>query len=411
MQNEDETKKLIITPEPKYTEYGGTDKSLEKSIEKSTEKSLVITQNTTQFDLYKGFIYMAISCTLKSLFAIFCKLLLARNASFTSFHLNTFLAYITMIISIIVGLFVYFFSIRGGAVKNQPIAIGKSNTDNSEYRRNSNETTLNNNNNTTPFISKRNLNLYILRSALSVASMSLVLFALKNASISEVYSVYYLYPGIVILLSFILLREKVSSFDIICLFFCFIGVLLVIRPDSIFPNETKAQKTSIYIFGFVLLGAVLKGIEDVIIRNVGHEVNCLLVPAIFSITGMILFPIPLVLSVDSSRIRPDMDYIDILLMISISVCSFSFQVFLALAIQNENAGRVSMVNYLQVFFMFMSDILIFHKHVVLYDFIGTFLISGFNVANGLRKVIMRNSELEKMRRKAKESDNEKGMKV
>ena len=66
---------------------------------------------------------------------------------------------------------------------------------------------------------------------------------------------------------------------------------------------------------------------------------------------------------------------------------------MALGFQNENAGRVSMVNYLQVVFMFLTDIFLFGKKPFVADCIGTFLIVFFNSANSFYKTYLRNEKL------------------
>jgi drug/metabolite transporter (DMT)-like permease len=70
---------------------------------------------------------------------------------------------------------------------------------------------------------------------------------------------------------------------------------------------------------------------------------------------------------------------------------------MALGLQNEKAGRVSMVNYLQVALMYISDITLFGKNLELLDLIGTIVIFGFNFINGLMKTIERLVELRKFK--------------
>jgi drug/metabolite transporter (DMT)-like permease len=330
------------------------------------EKSLVITYNTRPFDLYKGFIYMFLSCFFKSLFSILCKLELERNENLTSFHLLSIKAYFMLGISLFIGLYGFF-------VSNINIYV----------------------------FSRSNLNLILLRAILSIFSISLTIFALKYISISEVYTVFYIYPGIVILLSFFILKEKVGRFDYLCLLFCFIGVLLIIRPHFLFPDH-KHAKSNLLIFGLVIIGASLKAFEDIIIRNVGTEIDCLIVPSIYAVVAFVLYPLPLIVFQEYTNIVPDLDLIDLIYITFISVFSFVYQALMTLAIQSENAGRVAMINYLQIFFMFLSDLFIFYKKIVFLDVLGTFIILFFNFANGLIKVLKRGHELNSFKYKQNE---------
>ena len=71
------------------------DNKLEK-----TENSIVINENTTNFDLYKGLIYMFLSCIFKSIFSILSNYALKYKKDLSSFQLLTFRTYYMMWISI-----------------------------------------------------------------------------------------------------------------------------------------------------------------------------------------------------------------------------------------------------------------------------------------------------------------------
>ena len=49
----------------------------------------------------------------------------------------------------------------------------------------------------------------------------------------------------------------------------------------------------------------------------------------------------------------------------------------------------SMVNYLQVIFMYIADITIFHRHFAMLDLIGILIIFFFNFFNALYKTLKR----------------------
>jgi drug/metabolite transporter (DMT)-like permease len=252
--------------------------------------------------------------------------------------------------------------------------------------------------------SRRSMNFIIVRSVLSVISISLTTFALKNMSISDVYAVYYIYPAVVILLSYIFLKESVGWFDYLCLASCFIGVILVIRPEFIFSSElTNTKNAYSFMFILVMVGAILKACEDIIIRNVGTDVHCLIIPSIYSVVSVILYPVTMTLTNEVKAILPEMSFFDVFLIMCIAICSFIYQTFMTLGIQNENAGRVSMVNYFQVPFMFLSDIFIFNKNVIFCDILGTMLIFSFNFANGIKKAIKRTQELDSYRNMQKKN--------
>lgn len=243
-------------------------------------------------------------------------------------------------------------------------------------------------------LKRKDLIFVILRSLFAVLSVSLGTFALQHLSISNYFSVYYVYPAVVILLSFIILKEKVNELDYICLVSCFIGMIFIIRPEFIFKHHSDISNKNFYFI--VILSAIFKSFEDIIIRNIGKEIHFLIIPFIYSIVGIILYPFILILAADSIG-KPHLGLIDLFLLFLIALFSFLYQSFMALGIQNEKAGRASMINYLQIPFMFILDLILFNKPLIFFDVIGTFIIFIFNFGNGFFVVRQRNNTLKKFK--------------
>lgn len=331
--------------------------------ERSYEASIEINENTTTFDLYKGLIYMFFSCIFKSLFSILSKYSLKDKRDLSSFQLLTYRTYFMMWISIVVSF-------------ASPINIFSQ-----------------------KFARLDKIIPVFFRTLLAIVSMSLVIYSIKFIHVSDVYSVYYIYPAFVILFSLFFLKEKIAFFDILCLLACFTGALLIVKPDFIFNSTGKAlskDSTNSYFFLLVVIAALLKAIEDVIIRNIGKDVNFLIFPFMYSLVGIILFPIPMFIF---DSIYPTFSFFDVVVIFLIGLCTFLYMSFMALGFQNESAGRVSMVNYFQVALMYVSDLCLFDKKLQLLDLIGTCLIFGFNFTNGIIKALKRMNNLEKIKMK------------
>jgi drug/metabolite transporter (DMT)-like permease len=324
-----------------------------------TENSIVINENTTNFDLYKGLIYMFLSCIFKSIFSILSKYALKDKKDLSSFQLLTFRTYYMMWISISVTYALPFSIFSQKFAKIEKILP------------------------------------VVIRTIFAIISMSLVIYSIKFIHISDVYSVYYIYPAFVIIFSVFFLKEKTSIFDICCLLACFLGAILIVKPEFIFETNSNEKHTNFY-FILVILAAFLKAFEDVIIRNVGKEVNFLIFPFMYSLMGIIFFPIPMFIF---DSVYPSLSLFDNFVIFLIGLCTFLYMSFMALGFQNENAGRVSMINYFQVALMYVSDICLFDKKLHFLDLLGTSLIFGFNFVNGLIKSFKRMAELEKVKLK------------
>ena len=328
--------------------------------DKNDNSSFSSNKNLSKFDTFKGLLYMFFSCIFRSLFSIFSKYILNYNYYLTSYHLLMYKVYIMSLINILVIFYLYFFNY---------IQFQKINT-----------------------ISLKSLIFLIIRSILSIFGQTLTILSLKYMSISEVYSIYYLYPGFVILLTNLVLNEKVENFDYICFFFCFIGVLFVVRPN--FDYLIQNNLILFLILG-LLLSALFKSFEDIIIRYLRKDVYFLLFPIVYALIGLILYPIFLLnyLNEIKSDFLIEMNYYEWSIIFLIAVFSFSYQALMAASFKYENVGRADLINYFQVLFMFISDIYLFDKNAVFYDYLGIFFIFGFNLSNGIIKSYKRNKKI------------------
>lgn len=319
----------------------------------STIISIEINSSTTSFDLFKGIFFMLISCIFKSIYSIIIKIIINRNPLLNPFVI---LSYRTYTILWICAFYILVFNVKLIPTKDQ----------------------------------LKKLHLVIIRAFFTILISTLIFFSLKNMNISDVYSIFYIYPAITILLSVIFFKEKAGLMDYTCLLTCVIGVIFIVRPSFIFGSLSMGSNSQNEFFIFVLISAIAKSIEDLCVRNAGKDFNPFFFIFIDTIIGMVYYPMPIMIS--ELEMHP-LAELDMILIISLGILLFVYTYFLVLGLQNETAGRVSMINYFQVGLMYISDILIFHKPLIVLDLIGTSLIFGFNFANGLYKTITRENKL------------------
>lgn len=355
----------------------------------TTEATIKFNSNTTSFDLYKGLIFMLVSCLFKSLYSILLKFEMNRNPTLTPFQLMTWRTFIMLWMTIILG---YFY--------RHELKISETN--------------------------KKTLTFVLIRSALAVVSTPLLICSLKVLTISDVYSIFYIYPGLIILFTMTSKGGKVGALDYICLVSCFIGVLCIVKPDFIFggtlgkanagsvlPIKIDSNSTQIilksalpeasikevsffkskgFYFILVAVAALVKAVEDICVKHAGKNIHFLMYFFVYAVFGICFFPVIMIISKEPFA---PFDLIDCLLFFLIAITSCGYISFMALGLRNENAGRVSMINYLQVVFMYMSDIFLFGKDPTLLDFTGTMLIFSLNTLNSMYKAMKRSSDLSK----------------
>lgn len=326
-----------------------------------TFHSVKIDANTSDFAMYKGFFFMLISCLFRTATAISEKLLLENNTKLTAFQLNAFTVYYMFGISA-------FFLVLAlyGTIKIE-----------------------------LPF-KKKTIWMLLLRSLLAVIVETMLVQALKFLPASNVYSVYFLYPAVVIILASSILSEKFSFMDYMCFPICIMGVFFVVKPKFLFPSGdfsggVTSENQLLYLAAF--LACFAKGTADFIIRKIKSGVHFLVIPIAFSFVGILVFPLlPLI---DGIPV-PDLNYIDHIRIFINGLVFFLYMTFLAYSLQFENAGRVVMVNYLQLVFLFFADLYIFHKPYQLMDLVGVLMIFGINFGNAIYKTMKRFNEKEKL---------------
>ena len=115
------------------------------------------------------------------------------------------------------------------------------------------------------FYKSKNIKLQIFRSLLSVIESGCFVLSFKYLSLADAHSVGSLAPVIVVALSAIFLKEKVSTKTWIAIFIGFIGVLIILRPTStIFDPKALLP----------LIAAFMLGLYQVVTKKVSkHDSN------------------------------------------------------------------------------------------------------------------------------------------
>ena len=104
--------------------------------------------------------------------------------------------------------------------------------------------------NNSDFYKSKNIKLQIFRSLLSVIESGCFVLSFKYLSLADAHSIGSLAPVIVVALSAIILKEKVSTKTWMAIFVGFIGVLIILRPtSSIFDPKAFLPLIAAFILG------------------------------------------------------------------------------------------------------------------------------------------------------------------
>ena len=100
------------------------------------------------------------------------------------------------------------------------------------------------------FYKSKNIKLQIFRSLLSVIESGCFVLSFKYLSLANAHSIGSLAPVIVVALSAIILKEKVSLKTWVAIFIGFLGVLIILRPtSSIFDSKALLPLIAAFILG------------------------------------------------------------------------------------------------------------------------------------------------------------------
>tara|TARA_B100000787_G_scaffold147527_1_gene118531 strand:- start:915 stop:1772 length:858 start_codon:yes stop_codon:yes gene_type:complete len=100
------------------------------------------------------------------------------------------------------------------------------------------------------FYKSRNIKLQIFRSLLSVIESGCFVLSFKYLSLANAHSIGSLAPVIVVALSAIILKEKVSPKTWVAIFIGFVGVLIILRPtSSIFDAKALLPLIAAFVLG------------------------------------------------------------------------------------------------------------------------------------------------------------------
>jgi len=238
------------------------------------------------------------------------------------------------------------------------------------------------------------LKLLLLRSTLGCITIGLLIYSIKYMNVSDVYTIFYCYPMLVILMS-LFTKDKPKLLDYLCLVACIIGATLIIRPAFIFQSNAAKPETLFY-FMLAFFAAFSKSLEMLIVRNIKDGIHFLFFPLLYSTVGILLFPIPLMLF---DNFTVDFKALEWFLLACMAIVAWGYHAFMALSLRSENVGRASLINYFQIPILLIVDLVFFGKAIVPLDIIGASLIFSFNLVNGYFKLKERETDLNNFKNK------------
>ena len=222
--------------------------------------------------------------------------------------------------------------------------------------------------NNSSFYKSKNIKLQILRSLLSVIESGCFVLSFKYLSLADAHSIGSLAPVIVVALSAIILKEKVSPKTWVAIFVGFIGVLIILRPtSSIFDPKALLP----------LVAAFMLGLYQIVTKKVSEYDSNETSLFYTSIIGMII------MTLLATNFWSPVDSSSYIMFLSIGVF-FSLGLYLQIiALSKARASILQPFHYTLIFWAIIFGYIFYDDVPDMFTIIGALVItcSGIFVLN------------------------------
>jgi len=207
--------------------------------------------------------------------------------------------------------------------------------------------------------------LHILRGILGVAMLSLFAFGLKNLTLAEAYSIFFIAPALITALSVVFLKERVNAARWIAIAVGLVGVIVVLRPTG----EGLLTLGGLAILAAAACYAVSAITNRVLGRTDSNE-------------HMILWLMLMMSAGASALAAPDWVAVrgsDFLLLLALSVTGFLGQIAITEAFSKGEASSIAPLEYTALAWGVGLDWLLWQALPDRYTMLGAAIIIGSGI--------------------------------
>ena len=221
-----------------------------------------------------------------------------------------------------------------------------------------------------PINDRKNRKIILIQSILAFFLGYFYFYGIKNMPLSEAIVIMYTNPMFTGFLAWLLIKEYYPFYEKLSALISLIGIILMIRPNFIFgdTNDTDNRK---YAGLICTLVSLLLSLNGIFIKLTGKTVH----PLTMVLFGVLIstFLSPIACLIWEGFVGPG--WMEVLKIFLMAAFNFFGQFFLVKAYQmSEKTIGITLVNYIQMFFAYLFDILVIGYHFEIYSVIGSILI-------------------------------------
>lgn len=210
-----------------------------------------------------------------------------------------------------------------------------------------------------------NKKLLIARGVVGSLAILCVYYAVTTLPLAEATLLQYTYPVFTAVLAFIFLKEKIQRSTLLCILFCLVGVIVMVKPNLAESSDAALPWVSIAV---ALLGALGSAIAYVIVKRLSKVEDSSVIIFYFP---LIALPFSLLL-LGSDFVMPSMEAL--VLLIFVGLFTQGGQIGITKAMQSEGATKVTAFSYIQVVFSIVLGLFIFDEVPSIWTLSGGALI-------------------------------------
>lgn len=223
----------------------------------------------------------------------------------------------------------------------------------------------------------------ILRGCMGFFSVFGTYFSLMYVSISDSVLITFLEPSLIIILAWLILKERVQKMEFVGCFVSLVGVILIVRPPFLFGTPTNVDtavessnpRERLIATLVALWGAFGMASVYIIIRFIGKRAHAIMNVSYFSLVTLIIALIGIVL-IPSMKFQMPHSFKEWILFLNLGISGFCHQLLLTLGIQRERAGRGSLITYTQLIYALLWDVILYKHLPSIWSWCGMVLIIG-----------------------------------
>lgn len=203
-------------------------------------------------------------------------------------------------------------------------------------------------------------------------------YSLMYLSMSDAVLISFLAPSITAVLGYFILSERYTMNEFIGNMSAFIGVILVIKPNFIFHNDTLNVEHVISKYGYVIVFLGPLGLSGVyiVIRFIGTRADAILNVTYFSMVTLIISSIGIMI-IPGIQWETPRNSKELYYLIMVGISGFIHQITITHGIQNEKASIASLMAYTQLIYAIIWDLSIWNTFPDIISIIGMIiLVSG-----------------------------------